>query len=239
MLFDSFVFTTAGGRDENQDSAGILEKDGAGIYVVADGLGGHQHGRLASDTVVSSLIGGWSHENEPSPERLFKGVEKANSDVVALQQEMNSNMKSTVVALTVKENKASWANTGDSRLYYIHNGSIEKITEDHSVSYKKYLAGEITRAQIGSDPDQSCLLKALGNESRWEPDLNSVDKLEAGDAFLLCCDGMWEHILDEEILVDYLKSESAEEWAALMLMRAMARIQPGNDNLTLITLMLK
>lgn len=240
MRLDGYLYTNAGGRSYNEDSAAFKEEDGHGIFVVADGLGGHQHGEMASACVRDSLIEGWdASAGEDRAEQLREQIAIANQKLLDLQQEQQCTMKSTVVALTVDENSATWAHVGDSRLYYLHRNTIWNITEDHSVSYKKYKAGEITRAQICFDEDQSCLLRTLGNKERCEPDIHaSGELLEPGDAFLLCSDGVWEYLYDEEILIDLLKAETAEEWAELLLLRVIARLEPENDNLTLLTVML-
>ena len=163
-------------------------------------------------------------------------IRQANANILELQQTRGGNMKSTVAALVINGTDAAWANVGDSRVYYLHNRAIAKITEDHSVAYKKYKSGEITRAQIGTDADQSCLLRALGNPERNQPDCGSAQHpIEPGDGFFLCSDGMWEYILDEEILVDFLKADTAQTWGELLQLRAMERVQSGNDNLSLIT----
>ena len=239
MVLDSFDFTYIGGRPENQDSIGKKELPTGGIYIVADGLGGHEKGSLASDCAVKYLSETWSAETAIDEAWLKEQIGAVNNEILRLQQEHNCVIKTTVVALSIVENRAVWANTGDSRLYYIHDGELAKITADHSVSYKKYRAGEITRAQIALDEDQSSLLRTLGNTSRWEPDTYSVDSLCSGDAFLLCSDGLWEYILDEEILVDYLKADSAEGWASHLLLRAIDRVNLGNDNLSLISIIIE
>ena len=147
-------------------------------------------------------------------------------------------MKSTVVALAIRDNLAAWANVGDSRLYYLHSRTIARTTEDHSVAYKKYKSGEITKFQIGTDEDQASLLRALGNVERSHPDCDHPDsELAAGDGFLLCSDGLWEYISDDEILVEYLKADSAQTWAEQLLLRTMERIRPGSDNLSLIAVL--
>ena len=115
---------------------------------------------------------------------------------------------------------------------------IAAVTVDHSVAYKKYAAGEITRSQIGSDEDQSSLLRALGNEECSEIDTNSTAALEEADAFFLCSDGFWENVRDEEILFDYLKADTAEAWAEELLLKIKKRMPADNDNLSFICVML-
>jgi len=238
MKFDSYLFSHIGGRSENQDALGRVENDRVGLYAVADGLGGHQDGRLASDQVITMLLGGVNNSEHIDQTGLYTLVKQANDSILKLQQERKCVTKSTVVALAIQDEKAVWANTGDSRLYYLHNGSIFPVTADHSVSYMKYKAGEITKEEIAQDEDQSSLLRALGGATRWEPDTGEIEGMQAGDGFLLCSDGAWEYLTDEEILVDYLKSESAKQWACLLLLRIIARVPYDNDNLSLISVLL-
>ena len=163
--------------------------------------------------------------------------EQANSAVLALQRENHTVMKSTAAVLAIENNKAILANSGDSRVYYFHNDTIAAYTNDHSVAYKKYKAGEITRDMLGGDEDQSRLLRTLGSEDRYLPDIFSPPNLvTSGDAFLLCSDGAWEYIRDEEMLVDLLKSETTQQWTELMLLRLMERIDGENDNVSIITI---
>lgn len=240
MILDSFVYTSQGGRSYNEDSAGFRLEGENGIFVVADGLGGHRFGEVASACVKDALIQGWHPGEADRAEWIRQQIADANEQVLAIAKEKQNVLKSTVVALVIEEGQAVWAHVGDSRLYYLHGDRIERITEDHSVAYKKYKAGEISREQIGQDEDQSSLLRAVGSKDRNEPDVCVCDVLlEAGDAFLLCTDGVWEYLRDEEILIDLLKADTAEKWGELLLLRMMGRIGGENDNLTLLTLMLK
>lgn len=240
MYFDEYQFSNQGGRSYNEDAVGSKTTGGYGIFVVADGLGGHQYGKDASNCVVDTLLKEWSPEEENRDQWLARQIARANRRVLALQEEKKSVLKSTVVVLAVDGRRAAWANVGDSRLYCFHRSRIFCYTEDHSVSYKKYKAGEITREEICWDEDQSSLLRAVGNKERCEPDVYRYDRrLEAGDAFLLCSDGVWEYLRDEEILIDLLKAENAQQWAELLLLRIMERIDGKNDNLTLLALMIK
>ncbi len=240
MTFDVFEFSNMGGRDHNEDAVGHSVSGDNGIFVVADGLGGHSYGELASASVIDTILGSWKQEEADRTGWISSAVLEANNKLLLLQKEKNTVLKSTVVLLTIDGNQATWAHSGDSRLYYIHNGWIQKITEDHSVAYMKYKAGEINRDDLATDEDQSRLLRTLGGEDRFEPEIFVNDiSLESGDGFLLCSDGAWEYLRDGEIPIDMLKANDAKEWAELLLLRMMDRIVMGNDNLTLLTLMVR
>lgn len=239
---DVYLYLNRGGKEINQDAAGYEIKDSSAIFIVADGLGGHQYGEISSNCAVQTLLDSWRNSDK-DPGHLDKWLQKqirtVNQKILEMQRTYQCTMKTTLVALLLENNKAVWANTGDSRLYYFHDKIMESVTEDHSVAYKKYKAGEITRNQIGMDEDQPCLLRSLGGINRYEPDLHTLNRqIEKGDAFLLCTDGAWEYLRDEEILFDLLKAKSAKEWVEFLLLRVISRIQEGNDNLTLLAIMI-
>ncbi len=236
MILDSYLYSNTGGRPYNQDSVGKREENTSACYVLADGLGGHQYGELASECVVKTVLAAREPKAGEQPEEwLVQQLKEANQNILQLQKEKNAQMKSTAVVLLIEEQKVSWAHVGDSRLYYIHRGKIAAITEDHSVAYRKYRRGEITREQIGTDEDQSRLLRVMGAAERNEPDCETArDGLEEGDGFLLCSDGSWEYLQNEEILIDFLKAESAQEWTELLLLRIIERVPKGHDNLSII-----
>lgn len=237
MWFDHFSFTGKGGRSCNQDSVGVSDTPYGTVCVVADGLGGHVNGEMASRCAVDTLLSSAPGSAEDQIPWLEERIAEANNAVLALQRQHGS-MKTTVVALSIHGDRAAWAHVGDSRLYYLHNKAVEACTEDHSVAFKKYLSGEITRNQIGSDEDQSSLLRNLGNPERNKPVCFTPDHpIAEGDGFLLCSDGAWEYLLDEEILVDFLKADRARTWAELLLLRIIERIPEDNDNLSIITVM--
>lgn len=236
-MIDSFIYSNKGGRSKNEDFVSEKEINNGKIFVLADGLGGHQYGELASKCVVDTILDNFQLLDDTNFEEMItQKVEDANNNLLILQKKYNCSMKSTMVLLSINDNNAYWTHVGDSRLYYIHNNDIRDITDDHSVAFKKYKSGIITRAQIGTDEDQSCLLNVLGNTDIKIDEIDS-QKIIPGDAFLLCSDGLWEYVYDNEILFDYLKSDNAENWAKLLLLRALKRIKDDNDNLSLITAM--
>lgn len=240
MFFDIYEYTNCGGREYNEDAVGHSAIGENGIFVVADGLGGHKFGELASACVRDTLLEAFADGFEGNlKEWLTARFLKANENILALQEQKSAVLKSTAVVLAVQEGKALWANVGDSRLYYLHDSRICAYTNDHSVAYRKYKACEISREQLATDEDQSCLLRSLGGEKRNEPEFYEESPvLEPGDAFLLCSDGAWEYLKDEEILIDFLKADSAKHWAELLLLRLIDRVKGDHDNLTILTLMI-
>lgn len=235
MKLDVYEFSSKGGRDYNEDTVASNFDGDCGIFVAADGLGGHMFGELASETAAETIISGWDYAAENMSEQLEKRIIEANCRILELQKEKKAIMKTTVAALAINGSRAVWANSGDSRVYFFHKRELVSCTNDHSVAFKKYKAQEITREQIGSDEDQSRLLRTLGSAERYEPEMYAAEvQVLCGDAFLLCTDGAWEFIRDDEILVDLLKARNAKEWTELMLLRLMDRISGNNDNLSLL-----
>ena len=141
-------------------------------------------------------------------------------------------MRTTAVALALEDGNACWAHIGDSRLYRVSGGTITQVTRDHSVTCKKYLGGEISYMDICHDDDRASLLRVLGKPS-CAPEGGS-GPAASEDAFLLCSDGFWEFVYNEEMLADCLKSNTPEEWIHLMLPRHIRRTPTGNDNFSLI-----
>lgn len=242
MQIDSYSYTNCGGREYNEDAMGELFGKGCALWLLADGLGGHQGGRQASGCVAQTFMEAWERtgagEGTDWEGWLREQTCRANNALMELQKERQGRMKSTVAALCVEHRRAAWVHVGDSRIYRLSDRGIVCLTEDHSVTYKKYKAGEIGREDINFDEDRSVLLRALGDRERSVPDSGSTgegDRLYAGDGFLLCSDGFWEYLYEEEILADFLKTDNARAWGELMLLRIMQRIRPDSDNLSLIT----
>lgn len=234
----AFGFSDKGGRSHNEDCAGYRVDGSRGIFVVADGLGGHSSGEVASSLAVNDLVEAWAKTpGAIGPRWLGQAITRANRHIVQEQRKLGNRMRTTVVALVVEGGSAFWAHVGDSRLYHLRDGRLVSVTADHSVAYSKFRSGEITREQIATDPDQSRLLNTLGN-SAAPPRVTTASlkaPLDVGDSFLLCTDGTWEYLRDTEILVDRLKSQDPAEWATHCLYRVLDRVGAGHDNLSLMT----
>ncbi|MCH5212197.1 MAG: serine/threonine-protein phosphatase [Oscillospiraceae bacterium] len=232
MLFETCVYTNKGGRDNNEDYCTC----GDGIWVLCDGLGGHDCGEVASETGASAALR-FAEENGPSfDDKFLKDIlSEANSSVIAMQKdEKLKGMRTTIVLAFTDGKKIRYANVGDSRFYYFKNNSLAYTSEDHSVSALSARLGDISYDDIRNDVDRNKLIKVLGNE----PDINVkipnvIIPVESGDAFLLCSDGFWEHVYETEMELDLAKSDSAQEWMNYMIKRILLKTRNiGNDNFT-------
>lgn len=243
MEFDTYLFTNPGGRSYNEDCADMRIKEKAGFFVLADGLGGHRYGEKAAECVVTQMCIDWEEGSDTKKsciDRLFQAIGHANEKVLDMQKQMHEKMKSTVIAAAVDHDVLSWAGVGDSRLYFVSGNQILLVSQDHSVTYKKYQSGEITGGQISFDEDRSSLLRIVGDDTRCIPEGWEMDgALADGDSFLLCSDGFWEYLSNEEILIDRLKAETAKEWVELMVLRIMEKFQPNTDNITVLAVVMR
>ena len=233
MELSYYSYTNQGGRDHNEDSLRCRCDGERGLFVLADGLGGHECGEVASQLAVEVLCPDALEGPLPGREDLLERFQAANARILEEQaQPGREDMRTTAVALSLEGGQAAWAHIGDSRLYRLSGGTVEQLTRDHSVTYMKYLGGEISEMDVYHDDDRSSLLRVLGKPA-CAPEAGA-GPVQPGDAFLLCSDGFWEFVYREELLVDRLKSAAPEEWAERMLLRHIRRTPPGTDNFSLI-----
>ena len=231
MQLSAYAYTNRGGRDHNEDS--LRARPEEGIFVLADGLGGHRCGEVASALAVETIAAGMAEAAALDGGKLLELFQTANGEILRRQsQPGQEEMRTTAVALSLRGEEAAWAHIGDSRLYRFRGGELAEVTKDHSVTYRKYLGGEISYMDIYHDDDRSRLLRVLGREP-CRPETGRAPAAP-GDAFLLCSDGFWEFVYTEEAQADLCRARTPEEWAEGMLLRHIRRAPPGNDNLSLI-----
>ena len=227
MIIDSAKYTCPGGHDINEDS--YLCRGDRGIFIAADGLGGHSDGEKASMTAVDyfeeNCRGGYTEE------RITELMEGANTEVL----KNGDGGKTTVAAAFVENGRFIYANAGDSRVYYFHDGKIIAQTKDHSVCQASADMGLIRPEDIRGNEDRSRLLKVLGGEEMLNIKKHYPPiKIQNGDAFLVCTDGFWDYVYEAEMEADLLKSGSADVWLKYMLKRQILRAQNKGDNYTAI-----
>lgn len=231
--FRTARLSETGGRQNNEDFCGFLQMDNAACWVVADGLGAHNGGEVASRTAVETLLESFRGNPEISCNALERHVSAAQDAIVKMQQQDTAmaDMRTTLVTLITDARTLLWAHVGDSRLYRFQARGLVTQTEDHSVPQSLAKAGEISLEQIRGHADRNRLLRSLGERGPARPTiLPAPTPLCATDAFLLCTDGFWEHILEMEMLADLAASASPEEWLTRGESRLLKRASGEHDN---------
>ncbi|MCD8347100.1 MAG: Stp1/IreP family PP2C-type Ser/Thr phosphatase [Lachnospiraceae bacterium] len=203
------------------------------LMIVADGMGGHNAGDLASRYTVESMIEylGQAQEKRPIP-LLSEAIHFANDRVIekASTDKALEGMGTTVVAAVVKDGYLYVANVGDSRLYLMDQ-EISQITRDHSLVEEMVRMGELQRKDARSHPDKNVITRAIGVKSPVRVDFFDV-KLEPGDHILLCSDGLTNMVEDEEILQIVKKCHSPKEAAQHLVNEA--NKNGGKDNISVV-----
>lgn len=240
MITYKFI-THIGDREHNEDSAICVELDGNYCFVVADGLGGHGRGDIASQKVIE-VFNREFHVDRESNEHFWEhAFTNAQDEILNLQRAQRDKfgMKTTAVCLSIIGDICQWGHIGDSRLYVFGKNKVKCRTLDHSVPQMLALSGEIKEKHIRHHPDRNRLLRVVGVE--WDsPRYEVSEELPLADceAFLLCTDGFWEHIDPKKMGSLLKKSKTVDEWLDLMT----AEVEKnGNgqdmDNYTAITVM--
>lgn len=236
MSFLTASYSGKGGRPLNEDSIYYNQIDDKYIAIVADGLGMHGGGDIASAAVVDTISKKFLDKASIEKEDICEYFSDANCAVLE-KQTTSCKMKSTAAALFSKNNQLVFAHVGDSRLYHFSRGKKLYQSFDHSVSQMAVVSGEIDASQIRFHEDRNRLLRALGGSEDVRPEIvQSQSLVNTGDAFLLCSDGFWEYVLESEMEIDLTKSETPEQWLSFMLKRVGNRIDGKNDNISAIAI---
>jgi len=203
------------------------------LLIVADGMGGHNAGDLASRYTVQEMLAYIKESEEDRPVPLLSmAIHHANEQVLekAESEKELEGMGTTLVAATIQNEYLYVANVGDSRLYLIDDG-IEQITHDHSLVEEMIRIGELQRKDAKNHPDRNVITRAIGVRVPVRVDFFDV-KLEHGDRILLCSDGLTNMVEDERIL-EIVRKNSSIENAAVMLVDE-ANKNGGKDNISVV-----
>jgi protein phosphatase len=233
-------------RQHNEDT--FLVADEAKLYLVADGMGGHAAGEIASRIAVDSISefiqhtkeddGTWPHAYDENyrrtTNRLMAAVRLANTRVLeAMRKDARlRGMGTTVVACLADETTMSVAHVGDSRAYLIRNGQLSRLTNDHSWVFEQVQAGMLTEAEAEKHPLRNVITRALGGALSVNPDAAEVES-RPGDVYLLCSDGLTGMVPEDEILRVVSDSSGDIEKACQELID-IANERGGLDNVTAI-----
>lgn len=231
-----------GGRRSNEDDLRCGQVAAAWYAVLADGAGGHRDGAVASARAVQALEArSLARMSEWSPETLDNAVHTAHAEVLAGQENkaISDRMLTTVVVLWVDgaRQQAMWSHVGDSRLYRLRRGRVDYVTRDDSVVQDMLDAGLLTAAQADKHPHKNQLVAALGLDGLLEPHtVRHPQPIEEGDAFLLCTDGWWDSLQDNQILDTLNNADTPQHWLQLMQDCVEARAVPNQDNFSAVAL---
>ena len=214
-------------REQNEDSLIVAPP----LFVVADGMGGHEAGEVASEIAVETI-------QEAAPEHadaedLGKAVELANRAIIdaALSGRGRPGMGTTCTACMLEESRLVIAQVGDSRAYLLHSGTLTQLTRDHSLMANMIEAGQITPEEARFHPNRSVITRALGNDPDTIPDLYEIN-VEAGDRLLVCSDGLTSMVEDDDIAEIMTKQVDPQKCAIALVNAAIAA--GGADNVTVI-----
>lgn len=226
-------------RGHNEDSGGIYyNSSGQLLAVIADGMGGHQAGDIASEMAVSIIQQGWNEsETLKAPEEteawLADILFQVNHEIyhLASQKEEYAGMGTTIVVAINCGDFFTVAHIGDSRCYLQNSNGFKQITEDHSLVNELVRTGQISKEDAEQHPRKNIVLRALGTEENVDADIRSLS-WEIGDKLLLCSDGLSDKISNEKIL-EFIRSEEQLEQISHSLID-LANERGGEDNISLV-----
>lgn len=227
-----------GDRGEQQDRVGIFPhplKPGCLIAVLADGMGGHSGGAMAAEQVVLKArqnFSAFTPGSEEVQEFLRNVIEEAHVVIKLTRFTSETDPHSTAVVMVLRPGHADWSHCGDSRLYHFRRGHLISRSSDHSLVGEMVRSGRITEAQAENHPQRNLLLSCLGADRDPQIDIGGTPALQAGDAFMLCSDGLWGYFNDAEIgrTLDELEPRAA---ARVLINAARERAQGAGDNISI------
>lgn len=241
MILLKAVYMTDKGkiRQHNEDNGGIfVNLAGQRLAIVADGMGGHRAGDVASEMAILNLKAEWEKSveiktAEDAEKWLENSIKKVNQEI--FQHAKNNNefegMGTTIVAVICTNRFISIANIGDSRCYLSNELGFKQLTEDHSLVNELVRSGQISKEDAEHHPRKNVLLRALGTEGDVAMDIKTIT-FEEEDSLLLCSDGLSNKVKEKE-MVEVLALDVPLEQKASRLIE-LANLYGGEDNITLV-----
>ncbi|MCA9704917.1 MAG: protein phosphatase 2C domain-containing protein [Myxococcales bacterium] len=235
----SAAVSDCGRRQDNQDS--FLMEDDLGLYVVADGVGGHQAGDVASSmatTVVRDIVAHWRNDQNGLKEKawavMHRAVESACATIhrAATQKPDLAGMSTTLTAVLIDGDQAVMGHVGDSRLYLLREGAIEQISTDHTLAAELYRGGVIAREHVDRHPHSHVLTRNVGTQPSVMVETLLLE-VHPGDLLLLCSDGLNPALHPPDAAIELLESPSDLAGALGQLVER-AKAAGSRDNITAV-----
>ena len=214
-------------RDHNEDSLVVTPP----LFAVADGMGGHAAGEVASEIAVRVLSE--LAPEHPDGEALGRAIEEANRAVIQAAREGRGRqgMGTTMTAAMLEGERLVIAQVGDSRAYLLHQGKLQQLTRDHSLMADMIEAGQLTPEEARTHPQRSVITRALGSDAHLHPDIYEIN-VETGDRLLICSDGLSGMIFDDQIENTLRRVQDPQRCASQLVNESIAA--GGHDNVTVI-----
>jgi serine/threonine protein phosphatase PrpC len=246
---EAYGLTDVGRKRKHNEDAFTLDEI-EGLFIVADGMGGHAAGEVAAKITVETIgefiaatrqkeEATWpfkyNHELAFNSNRLAIAIEKANERVMSAvaAQPWLKGMGTTVVAGLLNEKILSLAHVGDSRAYLYRDGELTRLTDDHSWVHEQVSAGILTEDEAKTHPLKNVVTRALGGGPSVSPDLREME-FSKGDAFLFCSDGLTTMLSDEEIRDSVAADEKKDAQTLCENLVGLANDKGGVDNITVV-----
>ena len=229
-------------RENNEDKFDFYEVEDPTLlasrgcfYAVADGMGGHAAGQIASELALKNVISHfYDSATEDIPTSLLESIVAANDAIhnIAIMIPERSGMGTTLTAAVFAEDRVYVAQVGDSRAYLIRGDEIRQVTFDHSWVAEQVRIGGMTPEEAESSPYRNVITRSIGTQATVEPDV-FVEEARAGDIWVLCSDGLTGHVADSDILQVASKQGPAESARQLI---ELANSRGGRDNITVFVI---
>ena len=236
MKFSVFQLSRRGGREKNEDRMGYSYTRDAVLFLLADGMGGHPEGEMAAQIALQTLSTLFQRDAKPSLPSvqgfLATGVMAAHHQIIryASEQALMDTPRTTLVAGLIQDGELHLAHCGDSRLYVVRDGALLSRTRDHS-----YIEAQASAGASTEGVNRNVLFTCLGSTVRPMFDVAGPLKLREGDKLLLCSDGLWGSVEDDEI-VSMLADVPVADAVPALVERALAIAGERSDNVTVIAL---
>ena len=237
MKFSVFQISRKGGREKNEDRMGYCYTRESGLFVLADGMGGHPEGEVAAQLALQTVSALYQKEARPIvndvTEFLSMSLMAAHHQIIryASEKGMLDTPRTTLVAAVVQGSSATWVHCGDSRLYVVRQGELLTRTRDHSYLEQQSNAGAVRPDSI----NRNILFTCLGSPTKPVFDVTGPVTLQQGDKILLCSDGLWGSLNDIDI-VRHLSTKPVSDAVPDLVEAALRNGGEHCDNVTVIAL---
>jgi serine/threonine protein phosphatase PrpC len=237
MRFVVYQVSRKGGRDKNEDRMGYCYTREAGLFALADGMGGHPEGEVASQLALQTLAARFQREAKPTlaePLRFLHDAIIAGHHQLlryATERSLIDTPRTTIIACVLQGSAAYWAHCGDSRLYLVRDGKLIARTRDHSYTELQETMSHVV--PIGERLNRNVLFTCLGSPGKPVVDTAGPLLMQAGDRVLLCSDGLWGALSDAEITAQMARLAVSDAVPELVE-QALRKAGPKSDNVTVL-----